>query len=143
MTVKKANKAALFSAIIFPGAGLWWLKQYVRASIFIVAAIGSLGYIITTLYNSIEPTYSKILRDAEEGLIVLDTTTLLSMATKLHHEIYQNLAAHQSQLNAAQFIFIAGWLCSIASSYFVGKKMDLAGTTKENNIKESNTKTDA
>ena len=129
MAMTKAEKAALFSTIIFPGAGLWWLKHYGRASIFIVAAIGSLGYIITTLYNSIEPTYSKMLRDAEEGLIVVDTTTLLSMATKLHHEIYQNLAAHQSQLNAAQFIFIAGWLCSIASSYFVGKKIDLAEST--------------
>ncbi len=126
MTVKKANKAALFSAIIFPGAGLWWLKHYGRASIFIVSAIGSLGYIITTLYNSIAPTYSKMLRDAEEGLIVIDMPTLLGMATKLHHDIYQNLAAHQSQLNAAQFIFIACWLCSIASSYFVGKKLDLA-----------------
>ncbi len=134
MTVKKANKAALFSAIIFPGAGLWWLKHYGRASIFIVSAIGSLGFIISTLYNSIEPTYSKMLRDAEEGLIVVDMATLLNMATKLHHEIYQNLAAHQSQLNTAQFIFIACWLCSIASSYFVGKKIDLA----ESAIKKTN-----
>jgi hypothetical protein len=131
MTAKKANKAALFSALIFPGAGLWWLKHYGRASIFIVSTLGSLGYIINTLYHSIEPTYSKMLRDAEAGLISPDTTTLLGMATKLHHEIYQNLATHQSQLNAAQFIFIAGWLCSIASSYFVGKKMDLA----EKNLK--------
>ena len=139
MTVKKANKAALFSAIIFPGAGLWWLKYYGRASIFIVSAIGSLGFIISTLYNSIEPTYSKMLRDVEEGLIVPDMTTLLSMATKLHHEIYQNLAAHQNQLNAAQFIFIACWLCSIVSSYFVGKKVDLA----ESALQKSIPKTDA
>ena len=139
MTVKKANKAALFSAVIFPGAGLWWLKHYGRASIFIVSAIGSLGYIVTTLYNSIMPIYNKMLRDAEEGLIVVDATNFSSIFTKLYQEMYQGVAAHQSQLNAAQFIFIACWLCSIASSYFVGKKMDLA----ENAIKASNTKTNA
>ncbi len=137
MAVKKANKAALFSAIIFPGAGLWWLKQYGRASIFIVSAIGSLGYIVTTLYNSIMPIYSKMLRDAEEGLIVVDASNFLSVFTKLYQEMYQGVAAHQSQLNAAQFIFIACWLCSIASSYFVGKKMDLAeSTAKENTRKD-------
>ena len=75
-----------------------------------------------------------MLRDAEEGLIVPDMTTLLSMATKLHHEIYQNLAAHQNQLNAAQFIFIACWLCSIVSSYFVGKKVDLAESAPQKSI---------
>ncbi len=137
MAVKKANKAALFSAIIFPGAGLWWLKQYGRANIFIVSAIGSLGYIVTTLYNSIMPIYSKMLRDAEEGLIVVDASNFLSVFTKLYQEMYQGVAAHQSQLNAAQFIFIACWLCSIASSYFVGKKMDLAeSTAKENTRKD-------
>ncbi len=137
MAVKKANKAALFSAIIFPGAGLWWLKQYGRASIFIVSAIGSLGYIVTTLYNSIMPIYSKMLRDAEEGLIVVDASNFLSVFTKLYQEMYQGVAVHQSQLNAAQFIFIACWLCSIASSYFVGKKMDLAeSTAKENTRKD-------
>ena len=134
MTVKKANKAALFSAVIFPGAGLWWLKHYGRASIFIVSAIGSLGYIVTALYNSIMPIYSKMLRDAEEGLIVVDVTNFSSIFTKLYQEMYQGVAAHQSQLNAAQFIFIACWLCSIASSYFVGKKVDLAESTPKKSI---------
>jgi hypothetical protein len=143
MTAKKANKAALFSAIIFPGAGLWWLKHYGRASIFIVAAIGSLGYIITTLYNSIMPIYSKMLRDAEEGLIVVDASNFSSMFTKLYQEMYQGVAAHQSQLNAAQCIFIACWLCSIASSYFVGKKMDLAESTAKESNNKSNTKPNA
>lgn len=135
MTVKKSNKAALFSTIIFPGAGLWWLKHYGRASIFILPAILSLGFIIATLYNSIEPTYSNMLRDAEEGLLLVDMASLLIIAKKLHHDIYQNLATHQRQLNAAQCIFIASWLCSIISSYFVGKKMDLTEST----AKESKT----
>ena len=132
MAMTKASKAALFSAIIFPGAGLWWLKHYVRAGIFIVSAIGSLGYIITTVYNSVAPIYNKMLRDAEEGLIVVDATNFSSTFIKLYQEMYQGMAAHQSELNAAQFIFIACWLCSIVSSYFVGKKMDLENGTHKN-----------
>lgn len=134
MAMTKAGKAALFSAIIFPGAGLWWLKHYARAGIFIVSAVVALGYIVTTLYNAIAPVYNKMLRDAEEGFIVVDMTTLPSIATKLHHEVYQSLADHQSQLNAAQFIFIAGWLCSIVASYFVGKKMDLNNSDEKKHI---------
>jgi len=133
MAMTKASKAALYSTIIFPGAGLWWLKNYMRASIFIVSAIGSLGYIITTVYNSVAPIYNKMLRDAEEGLIVVDATNFSSMFIKLYQEMFQGIAAHQSQLNAAQFIFVACWLCSIVSSYFVGKKMDLAETPSKTN----------
>lgn len=133
MAMTKASKAALFSAIIFPGAGLWWLKHYIRASIFMVSAIGSLAYIIMTVYNSIAPIYNKMLRDAEEGLIVVGATNFSSMFMKLYQEMFQGIAAHQSQLNAAQFIFVACWLCSIASSYFVGKKLDLTETPSKTN----------
>jgi hypothetical protein len=127
MAMTKAGKAALFSAIIFPGAGLWWLKHYKRACIFIIPAIIALWYLTSLLYNAILPAYTKMLRDIEEGIRVLDINTVL----KLTQEIHNNIAVVQSQLNAAQFIFIACWLCSIVSSYFVGKKIDLENSTKK------------
>jgi hypothetical protein len=126
MSMTKANKAALLSALIFPGVGLWWLKHYGRASIFIVSAIVSLGYLIGALYRSIAPTYSKLLRDAEAGLLVVNERNFASVFNQLQQDMLQAIAAHQSQLNAAQYIFIACWLCSIISSYFVGKKLDVA-----------------
>jgi len=134
MSMTKASKAALFSTIIFPGAGLWWLRLYGRASIFILSAIVSLSYIIVTLYNSIAPAYNKMLRDAEQGLIVVDGSNFLSTFNKLYQEMFQNIAAHQSQLHTAQVIFIACWLCSIASSYFAGKKIDLESSDKTTNL---------
>jgi hypothetical protein len=133
MAMTKASKAALFSTIIFPGAGLWWLKHYRRASLFMVSAIVSLSYIIFTLYNSIAPVYNKMLSDAEQGLIVVNSSNFFSTFSELYQEMFQSIAAHQSQLNTAQVIFIACWLCSIASSYFSGKKIDLEGSDKTTN----------
>jgi hypothetical protein len=125
MTTKNANKAALYSIFVFPGAGLWWLKQYKRACIFMVPTIGALWYIINILYSAIAPVYQKMLRDAEEGILVVDVSSFPSIYMKLHNEMYSSLSAQQAQLQAAEVILVAAWLCSIAASYFVGKKMDL------------------
>ena len=129
MTTKKANKAALYSTFVFPGAGLWWLKQYKRACVFIVPTIGALWYIINIMYTTIAPVYQKMLRDAEEGILVVDVSSFTSIYMKLHNEMYSSIGAQQAQLQAAEVILVAAWLCSIVASYFVGKKMDL-----ENNV---------
>ena len=129
-TENKATKAALFSAFIFPGAGLWWLKQYLRACIFIIPCCASLWYIASKLYQGVAPVYTNLQRQAEEGLI--NVTDISGIYSKLSTEIHNSLAAQQSQLGAAEMILVACWLCSIVSSYFVGKKMDLADN---NNLK--------
>jgi len=124
----KAGKAALYSAIIFPGAGLWWLKNYTRACIFMVPAIVTLWYITSIIYKSVEPAYSKLQRDAAEGLI--DVFNFGGIYSKLSEEIHRSLAAQQSQLLTVEVILIACWICSIISSYFAGKKLDLESGTK-------------
>lgn len=134
MTMKKANKAALYSALVFPGAGLWWLKNYRRAAIFIVPTLVALWYLCSNLYHSIAPVYTKMLRDAEEGILVVDPSNMSALYMKLHQEIYQSLAVQQDQLQMAKLILIAAWVCSIVSSYFAGKKLDL-----ENDLKNTNT----
>jgi hypothetical protein len=125
ITESKANKAAFISAFIFPGAGLWWLKHYVRACIFIVPTCLSLWYLVTKLYDSVAPVYSKLQREAAEGLI--NITDMGAIYGKLSTEIHRSLA--EQQLGAVEAILVACWACSIVSSYFVGKKMDVANNT--------------
>lgn len=131
--MNKAKKAALYSALIFPGAGLLWLKQYVRAAIFIVPTLIALWYLCSTIYNAVAPVYAKMLSDAQEGILVVDPSDLSGLYLKLHHEIYQSIATHQGALEVAKIVLIAAWLCSIISSYFVGKKME-AETTSNTSI---------
>ena len=123
----KATKAALFSAFIFPGAGLWWLKHYLRACIFILPCCASLWYMGTKLYQGVAPVYTNLQRQAAEGLI--DVTDMAHIYNKLSTEIHSSLAAQQSQLTSAEIILVVCWLCSIASSYFVGKKIDMANNS--------------
>lgn len=129
MTMKKANKAALYSALVFPGAGLLWLKNYTRAAVFFIPALAALWYLCTSLYQSIAPVYAKMLRDAQEGILVVDPSNMSSLYMKLYEEIHQSIALHQEQLFIAKAILIAAWVCSIISSYAVGKKMDLESNT--------------
>jgi hypothetical protein len=129
MSMKKANKAALYSALVFPGAGLLWLKHYQRAAIFIIPTSAALWYLCSSLYNSIAPIYAKMLRDAEEGILVVDPSNMSSLYIKLYQEIQQSLALHQDQLFIAKTILIAAWICSIISSYLAGKKLDVESNT--------------
>lgn len=135
MAMKKATKAALYSALIFPGVGLLWLKHYARAAIFITPTLIAFWYLCSTLYNSIAPVYLKMLRDAEEGILVVDPSNLDALYLKLSQEIYQSIASHQDQLFVAKAILVAAWLCSIISSYFLGKKQDLLDEAENTTFK--------
>ncbi|RYZ98379.1 MAG: hypothetical protein EOO68_13895 [Moraxellaceae bacterium] len=129
MAMKKANKAALYSALVFPGLGLLWLKSYKRAAVFIIPTLVALWYLCTTLYNAIAPVYSKMLRDAEEGLLVVDPSNLNGLYATLYQQIQDSIAIHQEQLYIAKAILITAWICSIISSYFLGKKLNDEKTT--------------
>lgn len=135
MALTKATKAALYSALIFPGAGLLWLKHYQRAAIFIAPTLLALWYLCSTLYKSIAPVYMQMLRDARGGTLAVDPNNLGALYIKLHQEIYQAIAIHHDQLNLAKIILVAAWLCSIVSSYFAGKKLELASTAEINTFK--------
>jgi hypothetical protein len=125
MAMKKANKAALYSALVFPGLGLLWLKSYKRAFLFIIPTTVMLWYLCSTLYNAIAPVYAKMLHDAEEGLLVIDPSNLNGLYITLYQEVQQSITAHQTQLFIAKTILIVVWICSIVASYFVGKKLDV------------------
>jgi hypothetical protein len=136
MSSKKATKAALYSALVFPGAGLLWLKHYKRACIFIIPTLVALWFLISRLYNAIMPVYSKMLRDAQEGVLIVDANTITGIYTKLYQEIQHTIDAMQNQLHAAQAILVAAWICSIASSYFLGKKLDTEERKKESTAQD-------
>lgn len=120
--MKKSTKAALFSALIFPGLGLLWLKHYARAAIFMVPSLIAFWYLCSTLYQAIAPLYASLLRDAEEGVLILDPANM----SALIEQVQQSIASHQNQLFVAKAVIVAAWICSIISSYFLGTKHDLA-----------------
>lgn len=118
----KAVKAALFSAIIFPGAGLWWLKHYWRACVFIIPTGLILIYLSRMFWQLLAPIQNKLQRQVEMGAI--DPFDLAGLYVRLYKELFLALEPHQAQLEFAKYTLIACWLCSIFSSYFAGKKIE-------------------
>jgi hypothetical protein len=104
-------KAALCSALIFPGAGQLILKKYLSACYFAFFAGVGLFLLFTNLMVRAETIIDKI----EQGEITADIATI----TQLVHQ--QSFAVNGS-LNPALIIFSIAWLVSVVESYRLGKK---------------------
>jgi hypothetical protein len=111
--MKKATKAALLSALVFPGVGLLWLKCYGRAAIFIAPAIAAVFYILSETKRIANILSAKIV----DGSIPPDLSVILSEVTKMTHDPLLHLSE-------ATWLFIASLILSAITSYSVGKKMD-------------------
>jgi hypothetical protein len=111
--MKKSTKAALFSTLIFPGAGLLWLKQYTRAAIFMIPALAISYYILHKAMDIAQTLAQKV----KAGSIPPDLSRLLVEV----HTMTQQLLV---DLDDAMWLFILCWTLSILSSYFAGKKLE-------------------
>lgn len=118
----KAAKAALLSAFVFPGLGLWWLKHYWRGCIFVIPSGLILIYLFRLLTQILAPIQQKLQRQVEMGTI--DPFDLGGLYVRLYKELFLALEPHQAQLDFAKYTLIICWLCSILSSYFAGKKIE-------------------
>lgn len=122
-SVSHAVRAAICSACIFPGAGLFLLGQYVRGCIFAVPA----GVIVLMLFKNLFATAFRIndhlRQEAEQGNFSFD---VMAIFNALHGSLFAS-----PYWQDGKWILLASWLLSIASSYFVGKKLDLQISTEK------------
>jgi hypothetical protein len=127
--MKKSEKAALYSGVIFPGAGLWWLKQYWRACIFIVPCGLALIYICKSFYYVSHVLQERVL----DGTMSIDIVDLHGTYKQVEQAAQQIMEAQHYHMEFAQYIIILSWIFSIVSSYFTGKKIEL-DEDKLNNV---------
>lgn len=112
-----AVRAAIASAFIFPGAGHFLLRHYVRGLIFAVPAL----FIVCMLFINLMQVASSLSAQINTGTVALDPFLLFN---KLH------LALFESPYWAeGKWVLLASWVLSIVSAYFVGRKRDLAQPT--------------
>jgi len=113
-----AKRAAIASAFIFPGAGQFLLKHYIRGCVFAIPAVIIIGAIF---YNML--TTAQALSNEMAGQIP-NSAMITRMFTELH-----NAAYHSTAWNEGKWVLLASWILSIVSAYFIGKKMDEATST--------------
>lgn len=111
--MKKSTKAALYSIVIFPGAGLWWLKRYGLAASFILPALAICVYV---LRETMATAY--LLSDQiAEGALPLE---LMALSRAVEQSVQQLTL----QLSNAIWLFILCWVLSVVASYVLGKQQD-------------------
>lgn len=109
--MNKPLKAALFSALIFPGAGQLLLKKYISATYFAVFAGVGLYLLFSNLMSRAQDIIDKIQR----GEVSADLATITEL-------VNQQSSTASDSLSPALIILLVAWLVSVVEAYRVGKK---------------------
>ena len=124
----KATKAALFSAILFPGWGQIYLKHYKRGLVFILPILGGTVMLAWTIISA--------------GAAIIKAVPFKKEAFRISDVLSVTIRAFQSidltffLLMIALLLFL--WLISIADAYQLGKKLMEAPTTAADQQSTSN-----
>lgn len=109
--MSKQVKAALLSALIFPGAGQLLLKKYISAIYYAVFACVGLYLLFSDLMARAQSIIDKVSR----GEVSSDFATITEL-------VYQASVTNTVSLTPALIILLVVWLVSVLEAYSVGKK---------------------
>lgn len=113
--MKKSTKAALYSGLLFPGVGLYFLKYYLRGSVFFIPALLAMVYIL----KGVAAVSAEFSEQASRN------PTAMLYSQTLVNDIMTSLQTHMPLYNQAVSLFMFSWAISTVSSYFAGKKQEL------------------
>lgn len=113
--MKSSIKAALISALVYPGAGHLYLKKYLAAAIIIIVASVALFIILSNAVAAAQLVSDKIM----SGEIKADVAAISEAVT-------QQLATDSKSIANATIAIGLAWLFGIIDSFRIGMK-------KENN----------
>lgn len=121
-TFSQAKRAAILSATIFPGAGLFFLRHYLRGCIFALPAALVIIMLFKNLFAVAFRLNDEMAAEAAKGNFAIDINHLWN---SLHGAMFTSPYWEQGK-----WILLASWILSIISSYFAGKKADFAKRTE-------------
>ena len=112
--MSQSLKAALFSALIFPGSGHFLLKKHVRGALLAGISCVSLWILLSIALEKAQEISYKI----QSGEIPLDPDRIIAEVS--------NLAASSGtqQADIATYILVICWLVGIVDAYRVGWLQD-------------------
>lgn len=108
----KSTKAALLSALVFPGAGHFFLKKHITGAVLAVAALVPLYLIISKMIERAVQITDQIMR----GTVPLDLVAITEYISKQ--------PAGTRLLNIAWVVLVISWLLAIVDSYRIGLSQD-------------------
>ncbi len=121
-TFSQAKRAAILSATIFPGAGLFFLRHHLRGCIFAIPAALVIIMLFKNLFAVAFKLNEEMAAEIEKGNMAID---IGHMWNSLHGAMFTSPYWEQGK-----WILLASWILSIISSYFAGKKADMNTRTE-------------
>ncbi len=113
--MKASIKAALLSALVFPGSGQMYLKRYVRGLIPMVLVLAGLGVLIVQATVGALQVLDKMQIQLQGGTVDMNAVSNLAAGSSTHGDPYSSLIS----------IGIAVcWIFSVIDAYRLGKEKD-------------------
>jgi hypothetical protein len=116
VSMKNSWKAALISAIIFPGLGQIWLKRYLRGLILITATVVFSAAIIMKGAQEVFNLLNRI--EAEGGNV--DMVAIMRSATAA------SAAGADTGMTMAAYAVIVCWVVAVVDAFRLGRQKDRA-----------------
>lgn len=110
----KAIKAALLSALVFPGAGHFWVKSYLTGSLLTAAACAGLYFLIAQVVERARQLTEIILA----GDLPQDVAAIMALVDE------QAAAPGLQTLPLASTALTVVWLIGIVDSYRLGRRQE-------------------
>ncbi|MFT4560550.1 MAG: hypothetical protein ACI9BW_000284 [Gammaproteobacteria bacterium] len=109
----KSLKATLLSALVFPGAGHYFLKRYPQALLLAIAATGGLYFLLAETVNRSQIIADKIVN----GEIAFDVATIAQIATD------PSSNSNSQMLSIATWTILIAWIIAMVDSYRIGRSL--------------------
>lgn len=110
--MSKSVTAALWSGLVFPGAGHLFLKSYGRGIGLIVVSAISLSIIVSHAAEQALAVVAKIQADGGN----IDPSRILEMASQ------GSASADTQSFNIAMIVFMVCWIVGVVDAYRLGKR---------------------
>ncbi|HED16649.1 MAG TPA: hypothetical protein ENI64_07560 [Gammaproteobacteria bacterium] len=112
--MSNTGKAILLSALVFPGAGHFYLKKKITGTVLAVSAFFGLYSIVSKILGLAQQIADKIV----SGQVQPDMAIITELLTT------QLAGAETQSLNMATTVLIIAWVIGIVDSYRVGRIED-------------------
>jgi hypothetical protein len=114
--MKQSTKAALFSALIFPGSGHLLLKRYPVGILLVCTVLGCLGVLINRAIVIAQMITDKML----SGEIPLDAEGINAAINA------QSAASESLAVTIATWLLVAAWVLGSIDAWRLGRRADEA-----------------
>ncbi|MFT4925239.1 MAG: hypothetical protein ACI8WB_001331 [Phenylobacterium sp.] len=110
--MKKATKAVLWSALLYPGAGHFILKKYPACIVLVMCFSLPLFLVISEIVDKTNQLVARI----TNGEILLDVAAISKAVTQM------TSSTEAEGLNVKIYIMIIVWIVAILDAYRIGRE---------------------